>query len=87
METVTEKQVMSQEEIQTLSNIQNNTQQLIYELGEIELFTLQMEQRRDDAKKILNDLKSQEQDFNKLIFEKYGKVTINPENGEISKVD
>ena len=38
METVTEKQVMSQEEIQTLSNIQNNTQQLIYELGEIELF-------------------------------------------------
>jgi ethanolamine ammonia-lyase small subunit len=46
-----------------------------------------MEQRRDDAKKVLNDLKSQEQDFNKLIFEKYGKVTINPENGEISKVD
>ena len=87
MEIVTEKQVMSQEEIQKLNNIQTNTQNLIYELGEIELFKLQLEQRHENAKKTLNDVKIQEQEFNQLIFEKYGKVSINPETGEISKID
>ena len=56
-------------------------------MGEVELFKLQLEQRHEDAKKTLNDIKIQEQEFNQLIFEKYGKVSINPETGEIFKID
>jgi hypothetical protein len=37
METVTENKVLNQEELQTLKSIQEQTQSIIIELGEIEL--------------------------------------------------
>ena len=46
METVTENQVLTQEELQVLNSIQEETQALIYELGEIELIKLHFFMRR-----------------------------------------
>ena len=46
METVTENQVLTEEELQTLKTIQEETQALIAELGEIELIKIQLENRR-----------------------------------------
>lgn len=84
---VTEKQFLTQEELQTLKNIQSQTQDLILELGEIELIKIQMENRYNNAKLFLSELSKQENEFNSSLFEKYGKFSLNPENGEITKLD
>jgi ribosome-binding ATPase YchF (GTP1/OBG family) len=87
METVTEKQVLTQEELQTLKTLQNETQALVVELGEIELTKIQLDKRYENAKTFLNDLGTKEQDFTQSIFEKYGKVSIDPSTGDISPME
>jgi hypothetical protein len=86
METVTEKQVLTQDELQTLKNLQNETQNLIVELGEIELTKIQLEKRHEGAKIFLNELRIKEQEFTQTIFEKYGKASIDPLTGDITLV-
>jgi hypothetical protein len=84
MGIVSEKKFLTEEEKTTLKNIQQKTQLLILELGEIEMVKLQLENRHQIAKAFLNDLATAEDDFNKSIVEKYGKSSINPETGEIT---
>lgn len=86
METVTENKVLSQEELQTLKTIQEETQALITELGEIELIKLQLEQRKQRAEDFLGELGNKEKSFTDSIVEKYGKVSINPQTGEITQI-
>ena len=86
METVTENKVLSQEELQTLKTIQEETQSLITELGEIELIRLQLEQRKQRAEDFLQELEIKEKNFTGSIIEKYGKVSINPQTGEITQI-
>ena len=86
METVTENKVLTQEELQTLKTIQEETQSLILELGEIELIKIQLEDRKTKAKKYLSELSQKEQDFTQSIFQKHGKVSINPSTGEINSI-
>jgi hypothetical protein len=83
METVTENQVLTQEELQVLNSIQEETQALIYELGEIELIKLQLDERKNQSKNMLDELRIKEQTFNQDIITKYGKVNINTNTGEI----
>jgi hypothetical protein len=85
MSIVSEKKFLIEEELQTLQKIQSQTRALIAELGEIELIKLQLENRHETAKKFLDDLSISEQEFTQLVFEKYGKVNLNPDNGEITK--
>jgi hypothetical protein len=87
MPIVSEKKFLTEEEKTILLEIRQNTQALIAELGEIELIKLQLEDRHDSAKTFLNELKTKEQEFTKSVFEKYGKVNVNPENGEITPMD
>lgn len=87
MSLVTEKQFLTEEELQTIKSIQNGTQSLILELGEIELIKLQLEDRSNNAKEYLKTLTDQEIEFTKSISDKYGKSSINPETGEITKID
>jgi hypothetical protein len=88
METVTtENQFLTQEELQTLKSIQNNTQSLISELGEIEMIKIQIENRYNNAKEFLQNLTNQEIEFTKSMSDKYGKVSVNPKTGEITKMD
>ena len=84
MEIVTENKVLTQEELQTLNTIQQETQALINELGEIELIKFQLEERREKAKSFLSEISQKEQDFTQLVFEKYGRVNLNPQTGEIT---
>jgi hypothetical protein len=83
MEAVTENQVLTQEELQVLNSIQEETQALIYELGEIELIKLQLDERKNQSKNMLDELRIKEQTFNQDIITKYGKVNINTNTGEI----
>ena len=87
METVTEKKFLGKEEIEKLQLIQEKTNAIILELGEIELVKLQIDNRYSEAKNFLQDLTIEEKDFTDLLNEKYGNVSINPENGEINNID
>ena len=53
MGIVTEKNVITQEELKQLQEHLNQSQTLTLELGEIELIKLQLEVRYETAKKIL----------------------------------
>lgn len=87
MSIVSEKKFLTEEEKNTLKEIQTNTQALIAELGEIELIKIQLEERHANAKKFLGELGEKEKEFTQAIFEKYGKTSINPETGEITSVE
>lgn len=82
-----EKKFLTEEELNKLKEIQNQTQSLILELGEIEMVKLQTEKRHEIAKSFLNELSEREQQLTKSVFDKYGKCNINPETGEITKLD
>ena len=86
METVTQNQDLTQDELQILKNLQNETQSIILELGEIELTKIQLEKRHESAKTFLVGLELKEQEFTKNIFEKYGKVSIDHSTGEITSI-
>jgi hypothetical protein len=87
MGIVTEKQFLTSEELNGLKEIQQNTESLILELGEIELRKIQLAERYENAKEFLDGLKSAEKNMYNTFSEKYGKVSINPETGEITKID
>lgn len=81
-----EKKFLTEEELNKLKEIQNQTQSLILELGEIEMVKLQTEKRHEVAKSFLNELSEREQQLTKSVFDKYGKCNINPETGEITNL-
>tara|TARA_B110000858_G_C17723145_1_gene436277 strand:+ start:882 stop:1154 length:273 start_codon:yes stop_codon:yes gene_type:complete len=87
METVTEKQVLNQEELQTLTALQQDTQQLLLELGEIELIKLQLEERHISAKNKFQEVQKGEISFTNLLHEKYGKINLDPQSGEFIKLN
>jgi len=87
MGIVSEKKFLTEEEKNSLKEIQQKTQALITELGEIELIKIQIENRHQEAKSFLIELSNQEKEFTQSIINKYGKSSINPETGEIVLVD
>jgi hypothetical protein len=87
MGIVTEKKFLTNEELKELQSIQESTQSLVIELGEIELIKIQIESRYENAKKFLTEISNKETNFTTSIFEKYGRSNLNPETGEITKLD
>ena len=87
MGIVTEKNVITQEELNELQDHLNQSQTLTLELGEIELVKLQLEIRYEVAKKLLTELTEKEQEINKAITDKYGKISLDYKTGEYTKID
>lgn len=87
MSIVSEKKFLTEEEKNTLKEIQTSTQALIAELGEIELIKIQLESRYDNAKTFLAELGEKEKEFTQSVFNIYGKANLNPETGEITPVE
>ena len=94
METVTttekvmeKENSLTQKEKLKLEEIQKQTQQLILELGEIEMIKIQIDKRHNQAKSFLESITIEERNFTDSLFEKYGKVTIDPETGTFTKLD
>ena len=85
--TTDQKKFLTKEELQTLKDIQSQTQSLIVELGEIEMTKLQIEKRYNIARSFLDELTEKEKNLTNSIFEKHGKSNIDPETGEITKLD
>ena len=87
MPIVSEKKFLTEEEKNTLKEIQTSTQALIAELGEIELIKIQLESRYNNAKTFLAELGEKEKEFTQSVFNTYGKANLNPETGEITPVE
>ena len=85
MSLISEKQAISTDELEQLRNIQQSTQQLIYELGEIELLKIQLEERHTKAKQTLSSLTQQEAQYNQSLVDKYGTIQLNPQTGEYTQ--
>ena len=81
------KKFLEKEELKKLKSIQTETQAIILELGEIEMMKIQLEKRKNNAKSFLEELEKREKDFTDSIFQKYGKINLNPETGEINKLE
>jgi predicted metalloenzyme YecM len=73
---------LTQEEIQQLKQIQQQTQSLALELGNLEITKIQIENRYDELVEFYNQLKTKENEFGKILSEKYGNGTIDLEKGE-----
>jgi hypothetical protein len=87
MSIVIEKKVLTKEELETLHLLQQDFQNIQYELGEIEIIKIQIEERYESVKKTLKETQIKEQSFTKSIKEKYGDISLNVETGEFSKID
>ena len=87
MSIVSERKFITEEEKTKLKEIQTSTRSLISELGEIELIKLQLENRYNNAKQFLDELSNQENEFTQSILDKYGKINLNPETGEITPMN
>tara|TARA_R110000822_G_scaffold206435_2_gene342837 strand:- start:3615 stop:3887 length:273 start_codon:yes stop_codon:yes gene_type:complete len=86
MPIVTEKTILTKEELNTLFSLQQEFQSIQFELGEIEIIKIQMEERYENIKKLLKETQTREQSFTNSIKEKYGDISLNVETGEFSKI-
>lgn len=75
-------QKLTQEELDTIKSIQEKTNAVVSELGNLELTKLQLDARRKEIESFYNDLKEEESKFGKELSDKYGNGTIDLENGE-----
>lgn len=77
-----EKQVLTQEEIQSLKNIQNNQSLLIEQLGTLEYRILILEKEKQRLKQTLQNQLETEEQIGKQLQQKYGDGSIDLEKGE-----
>jgi len=77
-----EKQVLTQEEIQSLKNIQNNQSLLIEQLGILEYRILILEKEKEKLKQTLHKQIEEEIKIGEQLQQKYGDGNINLEKGE-----
>jgi len=75
-------QKLTDEELKTIKEIQEQNQSLALELGNLELTKIQVENRYDELVDFYNKLKEKEQELGKELSDKYGNGTINLEAGE-----
>jgi len=76
-------QKLTQEELQRIKQLQNQSQGIVNELGTIEVARINLTARYDAAKEAMSALNEAEQALAKELQEKYGDGTINLDTGEI----
>jgi hypothetical protein len=77
---------LTQEQLQQISDIQNNYQAVAQELGNIELQKIALKARRQAAEEFLTELQTQEKEVAIAIEQEYGKGSINLKTGEFTPV-
>lgn len=82
-----ENKVLTQEELQSLNNLREGRNQLVSDFGVIEIQIQELEIQKDNLIKSLEDLKQKEYTLSNEIQNKYGRVQINLDNGEITPLD
>ena len=77
-----ENKKLTQEELQQVKDLQAKSQALTLELGQIELFKIQVKERRQNAENYLKELEQEEKTLTEYLESVYGKGSINLEQGE-----
>lgn len=77
-----ENKKLTQQELQQIRNFQAKKQAITSELGEIELFKIQIKERRQNAENCLKELEQEEKTLAEYLESVYGQGTINLEQGE-----
>ena len=78
---------LSQEEIQTLTQLQSDQQTLINSFGEVEMQIQLAEIKKDSLVEALTSLKNKEIEVGKMLQDKYGNGTIDLESGIFTKTE
>lgn len=78
---------LSQEEIQTLTQLQSDQQILINSFGEVEMQIQLAEIKKDSLVEALTSLKNKEVEVGKTLQDKYGNGTIDLESGIFTKTE
>lgn len=79
-----ENQKLTQEELQTLQEFQQQRQAVIVELGSLELTQMELDNKREEIETFYSELKIKEQEYGKTLSEKYGNGSIDLEKGEFT---
>ena len=78
---------LSEEEVQTLSQLQSDQQTLINSFGEVEMRIQLAEIKKDSLVEALTSLKNKEEEVGKTLQDKYGNGTIDLESGIFTKTE
>ena len=77
-----ENQKLTQEELQSINELQQKNNAVVSELGQIELTRMAVESRRANAEAYLAELRKEEEEFGKELSDKYGTGSIDLASGE-----
>lgn len=77
-----EKQVLSQEEIQKLTELKSQFNELVNVVGNIEIQIMDLQLKKEQLKSSLQSLQQQEITIAKELEDKYGQGSISLETGE-----
>ena len=79
-----ETQKLSQEELDTLQELQEKNRAVVFELGDIQVIRHNLQAREEAAKDFLADLKKREDEFSQTLINSYGDGTIDLKSGEFT---
>ena len=77
-----EKQVLTQEEIQKLTELKNQFNELVNVVGNVEIQIMDLQLKKEQLKSSLQNLQQQEIAIAKELEDKYGQGSISLETGE-----
>jgi len=82
-----EKQIVTPEELQILRNLQTKRDQLTIDFGYIEFQIQELELQKESLIEFLNQLKQEENKIGQEVTTKYGKGSVDLNNGEFTIID
>ena len=82
-----EKQIVTPEELQTLRNLQQKRDKLTIDFGYIEFQIQELELQKETLVDFLSQLKKEEEQIGEEISNKYGKGSVDLNNGEFTVMD
>ena len=74
----------TQEEINQITELQNKTQSVVFQLGQLKLSEMQLEGRLEQLKQALTGIESEETALADTFSKKYGVGSLNIETGEFT---
>jgi DUF438 domain-containing protein len=77
-----EKQVLTQEEIQKLTELKSQFNELVSVVGNVEIQLMDLQLKKEQLKSSLQSLQQQETAIAKELEDKYGQGSISLETGE-----
>lgn len=81
-----ETKFITKEELQQLQSIQDSNNQIILELGKIELEKINLQERKYQVKQYLENIQDESQTLSQFLEQKYGKCSIDINTGQITPI-